>query len=241
MNAYILAQVSCWTHIYSNQKWDLQTILVARFHISWECTITKHESFASLTYMFHQSITHMADRITITYSKHACLIWSAGLQEDTFCQQNLDFCGGFNQMLVAAINVLCECSFYLGLYFASYINLQFIIKLNDGIIKCKTMMTNRQHVNKKRKRKLIFTLLLLFVDFTATLSLYKNIFFLHGSVWGWKISSVFLTHLDFICGSAPLEIFYLTGTSWEINKWAMYSPAFCRDLVAKLQLQHLRL
>lgn len=85
-------------------------------------------------------------------------------------------------MLVAAINVLCECSFYLGLYFASYINLQFIIKLNDGIIKCKTMMTNRQHVNKKRKRKLIFTLLLLFVDFTATLSLYKNIFFLHGSV-----------------------------------------------------------
>lgn len=63
-------------------------------------------------------------------------------------------------MLVAAINVLCECSFYLGLYFASYINLQFIIKLNDGIIKCKTMMTNRQHVNKKRKRKLIFTLLL---------------------------------------------------------------------------------
>lgn len=160
MNAYILAQVSCWTHIYSNQKWDLQTILVARFHISWECTITKHESFASLTYMFHQSITHMADRITITYSKHACLIWSAGLQEDTFCQQNLDFCGGFNQMLVAAINVLCECSFYLGLYFASYINLQFIIKLNDGIIKCKTMMTNRQHVNKKRKRKRIFTLLL---------------------------------------------------------------------------------
>lgn len=160
MNAYILAQVSCWTHIYSNQKWDLQTILVARFHISWECTITKHESFASLTYMFHQSFTHMADRITITYSKHACLIWSAGLQEDTFCQQNLDFCGGFNQMLVAAINVLCECSFYLGLYFASYINLQFIIKLNDGIIKCKTMMTNRQHVNKKRKRKLIFTLLL---------------------------------------------------------------------------------
>lgn len=85
-------------------------------------------------------------------------------------------------MLVAAINVLCECSFYLGLYFASYINLQFIIKLNDGIIKCKTMMTNRQHVNKKRKRKLIFTLLLLFVDFTATLSLYKNIFFPHGSV-----------------------------------------------------------
>lgn len=160
MNAYILAQVSCWTHIYSNQKLDLQTILVARFHISWECTITKHESFASLTYMFHQSFTHMADRITITYSKHACLIWSAGLQEDTFCQQNLDFCGGFNQMLVAAINVLCECSFYLGLYFASYINLQFIIKLNDGIIKCKTMMTNRQHVNKKRKRKLIFTLLL---------------------------------------------------------------------------------
>lgn len=160
MNAYILAQVFCWTHIYSNQKWDLQTILVARFHISWECTITKHESFASLTYMFHQSFTHMADRITITYSKHACLIWSAGLQEDTFCQQNLDFCGGFNQMLVAAINVLCECSFYLGLYFASYINLQFIIKLNDGIIKCKTMMTNRQHVNKKRKRKLIFTLLL---------------------------------------------------------------------------------
>lgn len=160
MNAYILAQVSCWTHIYLNQKWDLQTILVARFHISWECTITKHESFASLTYMFHQSFTHMADRITITYSKHACLIWSAGLQEDTFCQQNLDFCGGFNQMLVAAINVLCECSFYLGLYFASYINLQFIIKLNDGIIKCKTMMTNRQHVNKKRKRKLIFTLLL---------------------------------------------------------------------------------
>lgn len=160
MNAYILAQVSCWTHIYSNQKWDLQTILVARFHISWECTITKHESFASLTYMFHQSFTHMADRITITYSKHACLIWSAGLQEDTFCQQNLDFCGGFNQMLVAAINVLCECSFYLGLYFVSYINLQFIIKLNDGIIKCKTMMTNRQHVNKKRKRKLIFTLLL---------------------------------------------------------------------------------
>lgn len=160
MNAYILAQVSCWTHIYSNQKWDLQTILVARFHISWECTITKHESFASLTYMFHQSFTHMADRITITYSKHACLIWSAGLQEDTFCQQNLDFCGGFNQMLVAAINVLCECSFYLGLYFASYINLQFIIKLNDGIIKCKTMMKNRQHVNKKRKRKLIFTLLL---------------------------------------------------------------------------------
>lgn len=160
MNTYILAQVSCWTHIYSNQKWDLQTILVARFHISWECTITKHESFASLTYMFHQSFTHMADRITITYSKHACLIWSAGLQEDTFCQQNLDFCGGFNQMLVAAINVLCECSFYLGLYFASYINLQFIIKLNDGIIKCKTMMTNRQHVNKKRKRKLIFTLLL---------------------------------------------------------------------------------
>lgn len=160
MNAYILAQVSCWTHIYSNQKWDLQTILVARFHISWECTITKHESFASLSYMFHQSFTHMADRITITYSKHACLIWSAGLQEDTFCQQNLDFCGGFNQMLVAAINVLCECSFYLGLYFASYINLQFIIKLNDGIIKCKTMMTNRQHVNKKRKRKLIFTLLL---------------------------------------------------------------------------------
>lgn len=160
MNAYILAQVSCWTHIYSNQKWDLQTILVARFHISWECTITKHESFASLTYMFHQSFTHMADRITITYSKHACLIWSAGLQEDTFCQQNLDFCGGFNQMLVSAINVLCECSFYLGLYFASYINLQFIIKLNDGIIKCKTMMTNRQHVNKKRKRKLIFTLLL---------------------------------------------------------------------------------
>lgn len=160
MNAYILAQVSCWTHIYSNQKWDLQTILVARFHISWECTITKHENFASLTYMFHQSFTHMADRITITYSKHACLIWSAGLQEDTFCQQNLDFCGGFNQMLVAAINVLCECSFYLGLYFASYINLQFIIKLNDGIIKCKTMMTNRQHVNKKRKRKLIFTLLL---------------------------------------------------------------------------------
>lgn len=160
MNAYILAQVSCWTHIYSNQKWDLQTILVARFHISWECTITKHESFASLTYMFHQSFTHMADRITITYSKHACLIWSAGLQEDTFCQQNLDFCGGFNQMLVAAINVLCECSFYLGLYFASYLNLQFIIKLNDGIIKCKTMMTNRQHVNKKRKRKLIFTLLL---------------------------------------------------------------------------------
>lgn len=160
MNAYILAQVSCWTHIYSNQKWDLQTILVARFHISWECMITKHESFASLTYMFHQSFTHMADRITITYSKHACLIWSAGLQEDTFCQQNLDFCGGFNQMLVAAINVLCECSFYLGLYFASYINLQFIIKLNDGIIKCKTMMTNRQHVNKKRKRKLIFTLLL---------------------------------------------------------------------------------
>lgn len=160
MNAYILAQVSCWTHIYSNQKWDLQTILVARFHISWECTITKHESFASLTYMFHQSFTHMADRITITYSKHACLIWSAGLQEDTFCQQNLDFCGGFNQMLVAAINVLCECSFYLGLYFASYINLQFIIKLNDGIIKCKTMMTNRQHVNKKKKRKLIFTLLL---------------------------------------------------------------------------------
>lgn len=158
MNAYILAQVSCWTHIYSNQKWDLQTILVARFHISWECTITKHESFASLTYMFHQSFTHMADRITITYSKHACLIWSAGLQEDTFCQQNLDFCGGFNQMLVAAINVLCECFFYLGLYFASYINLQFIIKLNDGIIKCKT--TNRQHVNKKRKRKLIFTLLL---------------------------------------------------------------------------------
>lgn len=63
-------------------------------------------------------------------------------------------------MLVAAINALCECSFYLGLYFASYINLQFIIKLNDGIIKCKTMMTNRQHVNKKRKRKLIFTLLL---------------------------------------------------------------------------------
>lgn len=61
-------------------------------------------------------------------------------------------------MLVAAINVLCECFFYLGLYFASYINLQFIIKLNDGIIKCKT--TNRQHVNKKRKRKLIFTLLL---------------------------------------------------------------------------------
>lgn len=107
-----------------------------------------------------QSFSHMADRITITYSKHACLIWSAGLQEDTFCQQNLDFCGGFNQMLVAAINVLCECSFYLGLYFASYINLQFIIKLNDGIIKCKTMMTNRQHVNKKRKRKLIFTLLL---------------------------------------------------------------------------------
>lgn len=160
MNAYILAQVSCWTHIYSNQKWDLQTILVARFHISWECTITKNESFASLTYMFHQSFTHMADRITITYSKHACLIWSAGLQEDTFCQQNLDFCGGFNQMLVAAINVLCECSFYLGLYFASYINLQFIIKLNDGIIKCKTMMTNRQHVNKKRKRKLIFTLFL---------------------------------------------------------------------------------
>lgn len=160
MNAYILAQVSCWTHIYSNQKWDLQTSLVARFHISWECTITKHESFASLTYMFHQSFTHMADRITITYSKHACLIWSAGLQEDTFCQQNLDFCGGFNQMLVAAINVLCECSFYLGLYFVSYINLQFIIKLNDGIIKCKTMMTNRQHVNKKRKRKLIFTLLL---------------------------------------------------------------------------------
>lgn len=158
MNAYILAQVSCWTHIYSNQKWDLQTILVARFHISWECTITKHESFASLTYMFHQSFTHMADRITITYSKHACLIWSAGLQEDTFCQQHLDFCGGFNHMLVAAINVLCECSFYLGLYFASYINLQFIIKLNDGIIKCKT--TNRQHVNKKRKRKLIFTLLL---------------------------------------------------------------------------------
>lgn len=152
MNAYILAQVSCWTHIYSNQKWDLQTILVARFHISWECTITKHESFASLTYMFHQSFTHMADRITITYSKHACLIWSAGLQEDTFCQQNLDFCGGFNQMLVAAINVLCECSFYLGLYFASYINLQFIIKLNDGIIKCKT--TNRQHVNKKGKENL---------------------------------------------------------------------------------------
>lgn len=106
------------------------------------------------------NLSHMADRITITYSKHACLIWSAGLQEDTFCQQNLDFCGGFNQMLVAAINVLCECSFYLGLYFASYINLQFIIKLNDGIIKCKTMMTNRQHVNKKRKRKLIFTLLL---------------------------------------------------------------------------------
>lgn len=81
----------------------------------------------------YQSFTHIADRITITYSKHACLIWSAGLQEDAFCQQNVDFCGGFNQMLVAAINVLCACSFYLSLYLASYINLQFIIKLTDGI------------------------------------------------------------------------------------------------------------
>lgn len=59
-------------------------------------------------------------------------------------------------MLVAAINVLCECSFYIGLYFASYINLQFIIKLNDGIIKCKTMMTNRQHVNEKKEKKTYF-------------------------------------------------------------------------------------
>lgn len=162
----ILAQVSCWTHIYSNQKWDLQTILAARFHISWECMITKHESFASLTYMFHQSFTHIADRITITDSRHACLIWSAGLQEDTFCQQNLDFSGGFNQMLVAAINVLCKrLTQYRPLFYI--IHKSTIYHKTEwgqdyGIIKCKTMMTNSQHVKKKkqRKRKLIFTLLL---------------------------------------------------------------------------------